>query len=71
MTKLNYEIREYAEGFGEGVYLFLNDGLCRGYTIEAMEKRNLFRRDLIKEFTHEVQFFGGTLLDVENDVYLG
>ena len=70
MTKLHYEIREYAEGFGEGLWLFLNDGLCRGYTVESLETLGLTADDVRHQFRNEVKFFGGTLTDVENDIYL-
>jgi len=61
MVKLDYEIREYAEGFGEGLWLYLNEGLCRGYTTESIQKFNLTPESIRKQFRNEVKFFGGIL----------
>ena len=65
LPKLNYEIREYCEGknFGEGLWLFLNGGLCRGYTKASMKKYGFTPESVREQFRNEVEFFGGTLAE--------
>ena len=62
-AELMYEIVEDCNNpkLGKGCWLMLNDGLCRGWSYEAMKKHGLTKEQVVEEFKNEIEFFGGKL----------
>lgn len=63
MTELIFEIRRHHEYHGEGLWLFVNGGMSRGWKQEDIIKHNLSEDDIIEEFKAEVALFEGKLAE--------